>query len=256
MNISPEVLVVLSTVECNGNRAVLTGQLDRKLYVKTNDVLVALGGKWNSKAKAHLFDGDAAERIDQAIVVGEVTTHKDIGFFPTPPALAEELVRMAKVGPGMVCLEPSAGTGNIVRALVAAGGRVIAVERDLKMRQGLVREFPKVCDVSPIDDFAEMAISAVFSPEVDRVVMNPPFCQVGFSNALGHAQLAYKFLKIGGIEVCVLPSSVLFREDKKHTAFRAWVAEIGGTLTALPALSFRPSGTDVNTCVLFVEKRS
>lgn len=255
MNISPEVLVVLSTVECNGNRAVLTGQLDRKLYVKTNDVLVALGGKWDKKAKAHLFDGDAAERIDEAIVLGEVTTHKDIGFFPTPPALAKELVRMAKVGPGMVCLEPSAGTGNIVRALVAAGGRVIAVERDQKMRQGLVREFPKVCDVGPQDDFMDLRISNIFL-KVDRIVMNPPFCRVGAGDHLDHAQLAYQLLKPGGVEVCVLPSSVLFREDKKHTAFRAWVAEIGGTLTALPALSFRPSGTDVNTCVLFVEKRS
>lgn len=256
MNISPEVLVVLSTVECNGNRAVLTGQLDRKLYVKTNDVLVALGGKWDKKVKAHLFDGDAAERIDEAIVLGEVTTHKDIGFFPTPPALAAELVRMARVQSGHICIEPSAGTGNIVRALVAAGAMVFAYERDLKMRQGLVREFPKVCSVGPEDDFMDLEISNVFMPEFDRAVLNPPFCKVGAGDHLDHAQLAFKLLRIGGIEVCVLPSSVLFREDKKHTAFRAWVAEIGGTLTALPALSFRPSGTDVNTCVLFVEKRS
>lgn len=255
MKISPEVLVVLSTVECNGNRAMLIGQLDRKLYVKTNEVLVALGGKWNRHQKAHLFDGDAAERIDQAIIVGEVTTHKDIGFFPTPPALAEKLVQMARVASGMVCLEPSAGTGNIVRAIVAAGGRVVAYERDQKMRQGLVREFPKVCSVGTEDDFMDLRLSNVFLPPVDRAVLNPPFCQVGFGNHMDHAQLAYQLLKPGGVEVCVLPNSVLFREDRKHTAFRAWVKEIGGTLTKLPPLSFRESGTDVETCVLYVEKR-
>lgn len=255
MQISPEVLVVLSTVECNGNRAVLTGQLDRKLYVKTNEVLAALGGKWNRSAKAHLFDGDAAERIDQAIIVGEVTTHKDIGFFPTPPALAEELVRMAKVGPGMLCLEPSAGSGNIVRAMVAAGGRVVAYERDLKMRQGLVREFPKVCSVGPEDDFMDLGISNVLLPEFDRGVMNPPFYQVGLGDHKDHAQLAYKLLKPDGILVCVLPGSVLFREDRKHTKFRTWVHEIYGTLTKLPPKSFHESGTDVETCVLYVEKR-
>jgi len=271
MNISPEVLVVLSTVECNGNRAVLIGQLDRKLYVKTNEVLVALGGKWNSKAKAHLFDGDAAERIDQAIVVGEVTTHKDIGFFPTPPALAAELVRMAKVGPGMVCLEPSAGTGNIVMAMYEAGARVVSVvEQDNKMRRGVASRFAdspfsadRCIGLEPAMDFLKFGDNVIgVKPGgtiavgsfawFDRIVMNPPFC----GEHLDHARHAYKFLKIGGIEVCVLPSSVLFREDKKHTAFRAWVAEIGGTLSPLPSLSFRPSGTDVNTCVLFVEKRS
>jgi hypothetical protein len=251
MQISPEVLVVLSTVECNGNRAVLTGQLDRKLYTKTNDVLVALGGKWNKKAKAHLFDGDAAERIDQAIIVGEVTTHQDIGFFPTPPALATELVRMAKVEPGHLCLEPSAGTGNIVRALVAAGGRVTIVERDPKMLLAL----GDLATTLLTNDF--LLVEEPEEPQrytFDRIVMNPPFRKVGLGNHMDHAQLAYKLLKPGGIEVCVLPNSVLFREDRKHTAFRTWVHEIGGILTKLPPKSFHESGTDVETCVLYVEK--
>jgi len=260
MKISPEVLDVLAMVECNANRAVIVEQLDRKLYTKTNDVLVALGGKWTKSAKAHVFDGPAQERIDQAILVGEVTTAKDLGFYPTPPALAGKLVDFANVEPGHTCLEPSAGTGSIVRALFRVGGetRVIAFERDEKMRQQLVK-FGLISlynlDVAPNDDFMELAISNIFL-EVDRVVMNPPFYKVGFGDHLDHARLAYKLLRIGGIMVCVLPSSVLFRRDKRYAEFRAWVAEIDGTLEDLPEGSFRESGTMVNTCVLRAEKRA
>jgi phospholipid N-methyltransferase len=256
MKISPEVQIVLSTVKCVGNQAVIVDQLDRKLYTKVNEVLTALGGKWERKAKAHVFDGDAAERIDQAILMGEVTTHKDIGFFPTPPQLAIELVGMAGVESGHICLEPSAGTGNIVRALIAAGaGKVWAIERDQKMRHHLVKTFPDVCDVSPIDDFMEMGFGgSVFTPEFDRVVMNPPFCKINLNDHLDHARLAYRLLKVGGILVCVLPSSVLFRQDRRHAEFRTWVSEAGGTITDLHPGSFRESGTLVNTCVLFIEK--
>jgi len=260
MKISPEVLDVLAMVECNANRAVIVEQLDRKLYTKTNDVLVALGGKWTRGAKAHIFDGPAQERIDQAILVGEVTTAKDLGFYPTPPALADRLVAMADIEPGHVCLEPSAGTGNIVKALFRAGAtRVVAFERDLKMRHQLMRITSNplhTLDVAPNDDFMEKSLSNIFL-DVDRVVMNPPFYKVGFGDHLDHARLAYKLLFIRGVMVCVLPSSVLFRRDKRYAEFRAWALnEIGGTLEALPEGSFRESGTMVNTCVLRVEKRA
>lgn len=253
MKIDQTVMTVLSTVECSGNRAVIVDQLDRKLYAKVNEVLVALGGKWNRSAKAHVFASDAMERIDEAILMGEVTTHADIGFFPTPPALAAELVRMAKVGPGMFCLEPSAGTGNIAKAMRAVGGSVRVFERDPKMCVALEEAG---FGGFPCDDFMGVYKLTFDVGNFDRIVMNPPFCKVGLGDHLDHAQLAYRLLVDGGILVCVLPNGVQFRGDRRHTKFREWVQEIGGQITDLPALSFRASGTDVNTCVLFVQKRA
>ena len=84
MRIDDEVLAVLSSAEASGCNVTLTGQLDRKLYERTNKVLEAAGGKWNRKARAHLFDDDAFTRIDQIILTGQVEVPKDeFNFFPT-----------------------------------------------------------------------------------------------------------------------------------------------------------------------------
>lgn len=56
MRVDDEVLAVLSRAETNGFELKLTGQLDRKLYERTNKVLEAAGGKWSRKAKAHIFE--------------------------------------------------------------------------------------------------------------------------------------------------------------------------------------------------------
>jgi len=255
MKIDQNVMAVLSAVQCDGHRAVIVQQLDRKLYTQVNEVLVALGGKWTRGAKAHVFAGDAAERIDQAILHGDVTTHKDIGFFPTPPQLAERLVAMADVKAGDLCLEPSAGKGAIVQALLSAGDvQVDAIERDPGMRSELAsrakkaRSFAETFRVFDDDDFM-----AFDDRRYDAIVMNPPFRRVGKGDHLDHAQHAYSILRPGGTVVCVLPSSVRFRMDQRHRLFRAW-AESVGAFTDLPAQSFRESGTDVNTCVLVVTK--
>jgi hypothetical protein len=115
MQIASEVLAVLSAAQVDGCHVALTGQLDRKLYERTNKVLEAAGGKWNRKARAHVFDGDAAERMDQIILSGSVEVPKDeFNFFPSPPAVIERLMELADIEPGMRVLEPSAGQGAIV----------------------------------------------------------------------------------------------------------------------------------------------
>ncbi|ENU9769765.1 hypothetical protein ACE2DQ_004255 [Salmonella enterica] len=70
MQISTEVLNVLSRCRAEGNILFLADQLDRSIYVKTNKVLEAAGGKWNRKEQAHIFTADAAERIEQIILTG------------------------------------------------------------------------------------------------------------------------------------------------------------------------------------------
>ena len=72
MRLDQDVLAALSTLEYPAqNRAVLTEQLERATYVRVDKALQALGGKWNRGAKAHVFPGDARERVDAAITTGE-----------------------------------------------------------------------------------------------------------------------------------------------------------------------------------------
>src|SRR6266446_5679736 len=116
--IPTEVLDVLKQSRCEGNQLHLPGQLPRDLYVKTAKIIEMLGGKWNRSLAAHMFDGDCAERVDEAVIAGEVTDFKKLyQFYETPPDLAQRMVAMAHVREGDKVLEPSAGRGAILKAL-------------------------------------------------------------------------------------------------------------------------------------------
>jgi SAM-dependent methyltransferase len=271
MKIDQETLAEISGLEIKGN-AVTMRKLERSLYLKVDKALAALGGKWTRGAQAHVFNEDPTALIDLAILTGEVTTAKDIGFFPTPIPLARELVELAEVGPGMSCLEPSAGTGRIVDALVEVGGAVVAVERDDRMRQALMtRSLDSVANMGRGGFFTVAAMERDFMradlgtseisellPVVrfDRVVMNPPFMKSGDGDHLDHVRHAFRMLKPGGILVSVLPAGVFFRQDKRHVAFRSWldVSNHIYDLIPLPEGSFKESGTMINTYRLKVRR--
>lgn len=257
MKIKTEVLAVLSALTYDGPRVRIEQKLDRKLYQDVNKVLLAVGGQWTRKAQAHVFPSDAQALLDAVILTGEVTTHKDIGFFPTSMPLARHLVSMAQVKAGDVVLEPSAGSGRIVNALLEAGADVTAVERDEKMRAALIEWSGREARlrVSACDDFLVFG-DPVAPGQFDAVVMNPAFLKSGLGDHLDHVLYAYRLLKVGGTLVSVLPSGVNFRQDRRHTQFREWVQrECEGLIVDLPEGSFVESGTNVNTVAIRVRKR-
>lgn len=265
MKISDEVMAVLSTVEVGPGPApagssvtITTGQLDRKLYVKTNEVLEALGGLWSRKAKAHVFPTTVSEtrdRLDVAIVSGDVTTPKDLGFFPTPVEIARDLVRGVSLTKGQRVLEPSAGTGRIVDAVLdLTEADVMAVEVDTSMAVLLDqanharRNVPMGARCTVVcRDFLSMAFD---QPPFDAAIMNPPFIRGALGDHLDHVRHAAGMVKPGGDLVAILPSGVVFREDRRHREFRDWIAQLGGTIKELPEGAFRESGTGVRTVVV------
>jgi 16S rRNA G966 N2-methylase RsmD len=256
MQISSEVLTELSlaTTSEDGRRVKLERQVERMRYAAIDKVLRALGGIWNTKAKAHLFQEDARPLLERALATGAVTTAADLGFFETPAALAAWLVEMAGVTEDSRCLEPSAGRGAIVRELLNVGAQVTAIEIDDKRRAQLIAAGgfglrPRgAVRVEPHGDF--MTCEPRERP-FDFVVMNPPFARVGGFDCIDHVRRAYAMLKPGGALVSVLPASVLFRQDRRFKEFRAWI-ENRGAITGLPDGTFEPSGTSVRTCVAHV----
>lgn len=261
MEIPLEVAILLSTCTVDARGAgfgvVLVGKLDRKDYQRCNDVLVALGGKWNRKLKCHLFDADPREALARAVDGQWVETDADVGFFATPEPLARRLVAMADVRDGDWVLEPSAGEGAIVRALQEKTATVVMCEWDAG-RRAVLRELSKrvvvmgveVATVLDEPDFMNVTSDGFL---MHAVVMNPPFAKVGLGDHLDHVRHAYGLLRPGGKLVSVLPSGVSFRQDKRHREFRDWALD-GGEVVPLPEHSFRESGTDVNTVVLVKEK--
>lgn len=256
MRVALDVLSILSALEYPvATLARITDRLDRNVYQRVNDVLAAAGGTWSRKLKGHVFAGDAAALVDSIITSGEVDTAADVGNFPTPILLAAELVELAGVRPGHTALEPSAGTGRIVDALLARGALVVAVERDqlrrgdLQLRETAESRRGRKLFAPAVDDFMDYQADPRDAPvRFDRVVMNPPFRRVGRGDHIDHVRRAFDLLAPGGVLVAVLPAGVLFRRDRRYTEFRTWCAH-RGSVDALPDGSFRESGTDVSTVV-------
>lgn len=257
MQIAENIITVLEQLSFEGTNAKITEQLDRKTYLAVNEVLEACGGKWNRKAKAHVFPIDAAELVSRAVASGSVVTASEMGFFATPPELAAELVEMAEIRPTHSVLEPSAGNGVIVDALLDRGvAHITAIELD-RGRNDQMRKFYSsmakaagIVTVQGACDFMNYDADEPF----DRVVMNPPFGRVGKGDHLDHVVHAFTMLDEHGVLVSVLPAGVKFRQDKRHSEFRDWFKEHHGVLSDLPDNAFKSSGTSVRTCVLQVRR--
>lgn len=244
MRVSPDVIAVLDNCTTDGPALTLPGQLDRKDYVAVNKVIEEAGGKWNRKARAHLFDGDAGEVIDQVILAGEVTAaHKVLGYFSTPPAVVDRLVELAELDPDMLVLEPSAGTGAIVEAVAPLVSAVVACEID-PGRAATLRRQGITCFHE--GDFLAVAPGAL---RYDRVVMNPPFAKQA---DIDHVLHALGFLKPGGLLVSVMSAGVTFRQNHKADDFRQLVKDRRGFFEDLPADAFKVSGTGVGTVIAVI----
>lgn len=246
--------ILTRSIVVEGNKVRITEQLDRPEYDKVNKALLATGGKWTRSVKAHVFDGDASEAIDKLCVTGEYASARDVGWFPTPAKLSDQIVAMAQLAAGQTVLEPSAGDGAIVLAIKRTGIPVFlgAIERDPKRRAALAKIDPMiVAGTGHLDDFLDYQPA---TGAYDRIVMNPPFAKVGRGDHLDHVRHAFALLNHGGALVSILPASVSFREDRRHAEFRAWALD-HGEIDDLPDGSFKASGTDVRTIVVRMVKR-
>ena len=168
-----------------------------------------------------------------------------IQLFPTPPALAAEVVREADLVAGVDVLEPSAGTGNLLRAL-PEGVRAFAVEVDGRLCDALAREFAAPADAAQglcrnvlQADFLGLTPAEIGT--YDRVVMNPPFANGADIKHIMHAR---RFLRPGGRLVAICAGG-----PRQEEALRP----LASSWRVLPAGSFASEGTNVNAVLLTME---
>lgn len=251
--LSPAALHVLGSMQVEGHiAAITTGQLDRKLYTEVNKVLEGLGGKWNRVLKAHVFDGDPEDALDQVMLDGTFTDKKKaFGFFCTPLRLADKLAEKADIRDGMRVLEPSAGHGHLAKSVDRLGVKV-----DITLVE-IQPENAKRLDAMGYGTGSSRVVIADFmsyfprpSDPFDRVVMNPPFQR---QQDIDHVLRAFSFLKPGGKLAAIMSAGVLFRENRKTTDFLARMR--ADEIVRLPEGSFAESGTNVSTVMLIATKR-
>lgn len=179
-------------------------------------------------------------------------------LFPTPPAVIERMLDEVNIAAlpsapwrdgryRVDVLEPSAGTGALVRAILQRwtnlAVRVECVEINYALACALGQAGFIVVPDGANSDFLDYKPGEHYG----LILMNPPF-----SREVDHVQHAYLCLAVGGRLVAVMSEGPFFRE--RDAAFRVWLERVGGTSCALPDGSFLPA-TGVKTRLVVIDKR-
>ncbi len=244
VQISDDVMDVLKRSTIGSATLKLPEQLDRKLYLTVNKVLELAGGKWNKSAKCHVFPGDPKRILGMAMEEGAIRDDKKtFQAFYTPDDLAQRMVQLANITPGMQVLEPSAGEGAIAKAIERAGGDVYCVEiRKESADKLMAMGFHTRCE-----DFLKHATT----PKFGAICMNSPFSG---NQDIKHVEHALKMLAPGGTLVAIMSGGVATGGTKLHDHFRSLLRGFGGKLERLPGGTFKESGTGVETILLTVKR--
>lgn len=161
--------------------------------------------------------------------------HADTQLFVSSDPVCRKLVTLADVRPGCRVLEPSAGTGAIVRAVLAAVPGVVCqcVEMNAALAEHLSATFPEVAVTCA--DFLSCAPQAIY----DRILMNPPFRH---GEDLKHIRHALKMLAPGGNLVAVCANGPRQQREFKDVATH---------MEVLPRGTF--AYTDVSTMIICID---
>jgi len=164
-------------------------------------------------------------------------------LFPTPPEIAAQMVELAEIETGQRILEPSAGTGNLIKAIEATQTRtdIVAVELNynlvqlLKTGNGNQWGIDEVVQGDFLDQNGNLGT-------FDRVLMNPPF-ENGID--IKHINHALTFLRPGGRLVALCANG-----SRQQAAFK----ERADHWEVLPEGSFKEQGTGVNVALMVMSR--
>lgn len=226
------------------------GKLERDVYTKIAKALEDIGGKWNRKHQGFLFKSDPSLLLTEQANGGNRNLKQEFQSFFTPPDLAKEVVPYLWVEKGMRVLEPSAGTGNLVKAVFEEFKflKEIAV---CELNQEYERELEKIQGVSVIaSDFLSLD-EKMWGGYFDRIIANPPFTK---GQDIKHIYHMYKMLKPGGRMISFASTGWTWAEKNPGKAFREWIDLVEGSVVNLGEGRFKSSGTLIETCYIEIDK--
>ena len=235
MKVENEVINILSNSDIVDNFLFLPKEpLERNLYVAVNKVLEAINGKWNRKIKGHIFNESPKEILEEILLTGEYTDQKkEFQFFETPKNIVTQMLELANIQKNETVLEPSAGKGAIAQYI----NNCDCVELNKENRKYLKENNFNLVGENFLD----------FNNKYDVIIANPPFSN---QQDITHVEHMLKLAK--NKIVSIMSSSVLFRTNKKTVEFREKVNNLQGEFIELPNKSFKESGTNVNTCIVYI----
>lgn len=234
-------------------------QLDRKLYMDVAKALQLIGGKWKGgKTAGFVFPSgyeDELESLINKLSGGEkLNPKKEYQFFETPAILAEKMALLLNATTGSSVLEPSAGQGALVNAVLNYNPSVVIFlcEKMITNQMILRKKFenhPEVYFLAPEnDDFLDYKGTLQF----DFIIANPPFAK---NQDIDHIRKMYDVCKPGGRIVTISSNHWVNCENKKEKAFAEWLGSLKKvTHMGIDSGSFKESGTMVGTNILIIDK--
>jgi hypothetical protein len=240
---------LLGLVRVENNMAVFDGGriLD---WGELKTVLEGLGGKYlcASKNKPGRFtwkDGaDVEEIIRVATESGEILDPKKLGFFATPPPLADALIGRLAPRSGQAALDPNGGRGALLLAFRRACPEIEL--RTVELLPENAAELRALGFEVIEQDFLELDPHGL--APVDLVGMNPPF---GRGADVRHVLHAARFLRPAGRGGAIMSGGTEFRRDALTEGFRLWLEGHDGGMSRNPNGAFKESGTMIRSVMVW-----
>jgi protein-L-isoaspartate O-methyltransferase len=159
-------------------------------------------------------------------------------LFPTPPDLAARVVELANIQPGQSVLEPSAGTGALIRAVQERleEADIMAVEINRTLWEGISGMVHKSLCADFLECNGELGT-------FDRIIMNPPFVN---GADIKHIEHARGKLNPGGRLVAICANGPRQQEKLKPLTSQ-W--------HDLPAGTIADQGTSVRAALLVIDAK-
>lgn len=222
-------------------------QFNKKSYAEAKKWIEEAGGSWQGgKVQGFVFPFNP-QRVFSILHEGKrCNLQQEFQFFETPDAIADWLVMNAGgITSGATVLEPSAGRGAIVRAIL------------------------RTCPDAVVDCYELMPENRQFLSSLERVNLrghdfikeaegtwsyifaNPPFSG---NQDIDHVMHMYNHLAPGGVLAAIMSPHWKIASEKKCESFRQFLLSIDAKVLDINPGEFKSSGTSIATTAVFIKK--
>ena len=225
-------------------------QLDRKLYLDVKKALELIGGKWKGhNIQGFVFPGDPTDLLAEIASGEKRNLKKEFQFFETPAELADQMVKMAEIERHHMVLEPSAGQGAIIKAILR-GNNKPSTEIHYYELMDINRKFLE--KIRPTEYIGDDFLNTKHVYFYDRIIANPPFSK---NQDIKHVYHMYNKLKSGGRIVTIMSNHWTFANDNESKKFREWLTENDAETHDLHPGIFKSSGTTISAQMVVINKK-
>ena len=225
--------------------------LERNEYLEVKKALELIGGKWKGgKTQGFVYEENPKELLENIANGEKRNLKKEYQFFPTPADIAKLMVKDCLplvVDYTYKILEPSAGSGSLIKALVDIHPAVEKVDCYELMELNRIK-LEKIPSANIIgDDFMQCDKNDYY----DIVLANPPFTK---NQDIDHIGKMWQVVKPGGIIATLASTSWIRGSQKKQGIFCNWLEGLQVPIIHLPEGSFKESGTMIAPVMLVIKK--